>query len=233
GIRPDVTLYQLNNTVFNTRLEGTSRAERARNALALAATRPVYSIGVPELPAETDYGLFSRHFPGGGPVAAVDPRHRAFRSAVLKAWQGGDIDNAPAHYFAGQLLLSFANSLLALEATRGLERVDRTDLSDLQQTFPGTLATLSFANANPGRTLRGEALVSLAFDMENRIPADTSLRDQSLFYFHFGLLFSRGQNDIPVDQELARTLLQKSLSVMPGPENPADCELRRLDGDAC
>ena len=69
--------------------------------------------------------------------------------------------------------------------------------------------------------------------MENRIPPDTSLRDQSLFYFHFGLLFSRGQNDIPVDQELARTLLQKSLSVMPGPENPADCELRRLDGDAC
>lgn len=228
GIRPDVSLFHIRNLIYPGKLAGATMAAHVASARALGATRPLYSIGVQEMPFDTDFGLFVKHAPPVGGHVARDNRHAEFRRRLIADYVDGNIAHAHDRFFASQLILAFGNQLLALGRLDRLNREEMTDLVRLQTTFVGSLATLYFALVHPEVPMAGDELVALAFRMEESIPQEASSNNRALFHYYFAQLFLRGSHGIKVDRILARQLLLKSFEELPTPDTPGLCTLLQL-----
>lgn len=228
GIRPDVTLYHINNLVFPNKLPGDTLAKHAAAVEAMEKRRPVYSIGIASMPPGTDYGIYSRHGLPGDPPAARDSRLAGFRRRLIDEYLAGRIVQPHDLYFASQLLLGFSNQLLALGNMQPLTAREAADLAKLEKTFPGKLATFSFALSHPDFEMSGQALLHMAFSTENHIPVEAGDRDRALFHYYFALLFLQGRRGIRVNKPLARELLLKSFSDWPTTQTPGLCLLEQL-----
>lgn len=232
GLRPDVTLYHLNNLIYPNKLPGKTLAQRVKAIETMALHRPVYSIGLTALPLDTDYGIFARHDLPGDPPAARDDRHAAFRHHLIVNYLAGKYTQPHELFFANQLLLGFSNQLTALARLGPLNAGEATDLSLLGRTFPGTLATMYTALTDPHFALPGQVLVDLAFRMDEHIPPEAANEDRAQFHYYFALLFLRGQYGIKIDKSLARELLLKSFSDWPSPHTPGLCLLLQMNPPA-
>lgn len=228
GIRPDVTLYHINNLIFPARLPGKTLKARVAAVLAMAKHRPTYSIGIPALPLDTDYGIFARHDLPGDPPAARDNRHAAFRRRLIDNYLAGKYTQPHELFFVSELLLGFSNQLLALGNMEPLNAAEAEDLHKLEGTFSGTLATLYFALTHPRFDVSGQHLLDMAFAMEDKIPIEASNQNRAMFHYYFALLFLEGERGIKVNKPLARTLLLKSFSDWPVPKTPGLCLLLKL-----
>ena len=229
GLRPDVTLYHLNNLIYPDKLPGKTLTQRVAAIKAMAKHRPVYSIGLAALPLDTDYGIFARHDLAGDPRAARDNRHAAFRHELIVNYLAGKYTQPHELFFVNQLLLGFSNQLTALASMGPLNKGEATDLSLLERTFPGTLAVLYAALSQPHFALSGQQLVDMAFRMDSHIPAVTANDDRAQFHYYFALLFLRGQYGIKIDKPVARELLLKSFSDWPSIHTPSLCLLLQMN----
>lgn len=228
GIRPDVTLYHINNLVFPGRLHGHTLKQRTAAVVAMAKLRPVYAIGVDGLPKGTRYGLYTRLGVPGDPPAARDNRVAAFRHRLIDHYIAGKFTQPQELYFASQRLLEFSNQLLTLGHIKPLTAAESQDLAALQKTFAGTLATLYFALVHPDSNVSGQHLLDRAFAADGSIPAEVGSEDRSLFHYYFALLFLDGHRGIRIDKALARKLLLKSFAEWPTPKTPGLCLLENL-----
>ena len=232
GLRPDVTLFHLNNLIFPDKLPGKTVAQHVAAIKAMAKDRPVYSIGLSALPLDTDYGIFARHDLPGTPHAGRDDRHAAFRHELIVNYLAGRYTQPHELFFVNQLLLGFSNQLTALAGMGPLNKGEATDLSLLQRTFPGTLAILYTALSQPHFALSGHELLDMAFRMDKHIPPEAANEDRAQFHYYFALLFLRGQYGIKIDKPLARELLLKSFSDWPSPTTPGLCLLLQMNPPA-
>ncbi|XOV87325.1 MAG: protein O-mannosyl-transferase family [Pseudomonadota bacterium] len=230
GLRPDIDLYQFDNVGIQ-RLSG-SVAERRAWLLAQASTRPVFSAGVPEMPAEAESGFWNRQQGSGQMTAEREPGFDQVRRRIIVAYAYGALTNAQEKLFASEVLLGIANNLVTRAADGTITPVEAEDLALLQRTFPGVLFTLYGALALPGFSIETTDLLTLALDMEANLPEEARNQDRALFYYYLALLFTQGKRNIAPDAELAQIFLLKGFEVMPTLANPGLCLLQQIGAPA-
>lgn len=228
GARPDVTLYQINDVIAPQKIPGTSQSQHLAYLHQLASTTPVYSIGVNTMPMERDFGLYIRHDGTGQTSVGRNENHDEFRRRLLNAYTSGVISDPHELFFTGQLLLGISHQLLMLASETELTQAEVNDLVALQETFPGTTATLYTALTNRNFRLPGDQLLAMAFAMEANFPPETSNQNRATFYYYVALLFLQARHGIATDVNLALEFLEKSFLALPTPDNPGICMLRQL-----
>lgn len=227
GRRPDITLYQIDNIGVPTRLPGNSRDARERAVMKMAREHTVFSLGVPTLPLEIDYGIYMEHDGTGVHRVARNEEHAAFRRRLVEALAAEEIPNPYARVFAEQLLLGVANQLTSIGLLQSLNEGEARDLATLQQTVPGVLVTLYTAITRPEFDISARQLLTRAFALEENMPPPTTNVNRAHFYYYFAQLYLTGTRGIQPDETLALALLLKGFNVWPVPENPVVCTLVR------
>lgn len=229
GMRPDVTLLQIKNTIYPDKLPGNSVSQRIEGAIAIARARPLYAFhDVPGFPRGEDHGILVRYQPNGGPPAQRDDPVDRFRHRLVQGWLAHRFVDITEQDFVNQMLINLTTQLLALSSVEPLTASEAGDLAALERTFSGAFATLAWVVNHPGIAVPGNQLIGIALHAEDNMPVQASNLNKATFHYAFALLYLSGEHDIPVNKPLARQLLLKSFEDLPSPDTPGLCALLAL-----
>jgi hypothetical protein len=218
SIRTDVHLFHTGGVIYHNPVLENLITEDARNE-AIAkfvsqTTRPVYQIGVDWLDGVA-CGLFVKVKPADAAGCIESSGQTQFLEKLLSAYKKGQIIDAHELHFAQQLLLAFSEQYLHEvfdpESHADIDQ-DRISLMlELQSTFPGKLATLSYVLNNPNVKIDKRMLIEMADAAIRHIPVETGkqFRGQILEYMAF--IQQMDSAEIPANLALARHYYEASL----------------------
>lgn len=228
GLRPDVTLYELNNVVYPDKLAGKSNRAHLEALREIAKHRPLYSIGIEPLHHGTNYGIFVRHGDMPNHLDQENPRLVNFRHRLINDWQAGNIVQPFDRNFVRQLLVAYSDQLLEQAGQGTLSAAGARDLAALSHTFEGALVTLYFGLTDPHFQVTGKTLLAIALETEDHLPPDVSNTNKALFHYYFAQLYLQGKHGIAKNRQIARAMLLKSFEELPSAEAPGLCQLLEL-----